>query len=241
LGALLPLQSRLKMESEADLAAKVAEYEAQLADVDLLLSTDPSNTDVQKLRADLSTVLELTRDLIRVQSDSGATAAAEPEQKAAEDSREAPGDLAAYDDLDALKPGAPEEKKKKSNYERVTIGGRPMNLKVAEDGQLEIPENLNILDTDTEAERQKKRKLMKKIRYQNRLRAQEQERQQKQSSWQAFQRKDAKRKVGGVTGKRRKQQSIFATSDGGRVGVTGSGKGMTSFEQRKKYKLNGAD
>ena len=30
-----------------------------------------------------------------------------------------------------------------------------MNLKVAEDGQLEIPENLNILDTDTEAERQK--------------------------------------------------------------------------------------
>jgi hypothetical protein len=38
-----------------------------------------------------------------------------------------------------------------------------------------------------------------------------------------------------IVKKTKKKESIFATSEAGKVGVTGSGKGMTGFHTREKY------
>lgn len=83
---------------------------------------------------------------------------------------------------------------------------------------------------------------MKAIKFNYRKKEQEHEQNEKQNNWQSF-----------LTGKKAKKRpkgsltlvnkiSIFASPDSveGKVGVTGSGQGMTEFEQRKKYKFNDA-
>ncbi|CAI7880493.1 unnamed protein product [Closterium sp. NIES-53] len=56
----------------------------------------------------------------------------------------------------------------------------------------------------------------------------------KQNTWQQFQTKGIKKKAGFLTG--RKKESIFKSPEdvGGKVGVVGSGQGMTDFQKRDK-------
>jgi len=61
----------------------------------------------------------------------------------------------------------------------------------------------------------------------------------KQASWQAFQTKGAKKKAkGSMAAVSLKKGSIFASPEGleGKVGVTGSGQGVTEQAARKKFK-----
>lgn len=61
----------------------------------------------------------------------------------------------------------------------------------------------------------------------------------KQASWQAFQTKGAKKKAkGSMAAVSLKKGSIFASPEGleGKVGVTGSGQGITEQAARKKFK-----
>lgn len=61
----------------------------------------------------------------------------------------------------------------------------------------------------------------------------------KQASWQAFQTKGAKKKTkGSMAAVSLKKESIFASPAGleGKVGVTGSGQGITEQAARKKHK-----
>lgn len=61
----------------------------------------------------------------------------------------------------------------------------------------------------------------------------------KQASWQAFQTKGAKKKAkGSMSAVSLKKGSIFASPEGleGKVGVTGSGQGITEQAARKKFK-----
>ena len=95
---------------------------------------------------------------------------------------------------------------------------------------LKIPENLTILATDTQEEKDRQRKRIRAIKSINRHKGIDQERDQKQAGWKAFQ---SKKKL-------KKKTSIFTSPDtiDGRVGVVGSGQGMTDYENtRKKYKL----
>ena len=39
----------------------------------------------------------------------------------------------------------------------------------------------------------------------------------------------------------KKKESMFATPEGGRVGVVGSGQGTTVFAQKKRYEFDTAD
>ena len=113
----------------------------------------------------------------------------------------------------------------------------------AESKLIKIPENLQILPTDTEAEKERKRKRIKAIKSLNRHRQYEIERNTKQQGWKSFQSKAVKKKVKGASGVLLKRgSSIFASPDtvNGRVGVVGSGQGMTEFQDtRKKYKVTG--
>eukprot|EP00455_Lapot_gusevi_P025562 TRINITY_DN2694_c0_g3_i1.p1 TRINITY_DN2694_c0_g3~~TRINITY_DN2694_c0_g3_i1.p1 ORF type:complete len:314 (-),score=55.91 TRINITY_DN2694_c0_g3_i1:28-969(-) len=96
-----------------------------------------------------------------------------------------------------------------------------------------IPESLKPKPTDTEAERESKRRRIKAIKNKHRLLKLEQEQSKRQNAWQDF-------KVGAVKSKKkalvgvRKGPSMFASPDSieGKVGVVGSGHGMTDFQQR---------
>lgn len=108
----------------------------------------------------------------------------------------------------------------------------------ASDGTYRIPDNLRVLPTDSEAERQRKRRRVKALKQQVREREQDEERDSKKNTWLAFQNRGAKRKVVGSMKSVRKE-SIFTSPDSvdGKVGVTGSGKGITEYGERKKFKF----
>lgn len=115
--------------------------------------------------------------------------------------------------------------------ERIRLeGGRGKKRKEAEPGSVafEVPKWLQILPTDTEDARKAKKKRIKALKLQNKIQVREEETKQKKASWQEFaQSASKKRKFGSLTGMRK--ESIFKSPDSldGKVGVTGSGKGMT--------------
>ena len=95
-----------------------------------------------------------------------------------------------------------------------------------------------MLPSDTPEEVLKKKKKVKAIKAMNKQNEIDRERDAAKSSWQKFDSKAGKKRVKGFM-QGHKQQSIFSVGDGvdAKVGVTGSGKGITDFEVRKKYKL----
>lgn len=107
---------------------------------------------------------------------------------------------------------------------------------------VKIPESLQVQPGDSEAEKERKRKRVRALKSVNRLASLENARNAKQSDWQAFQHKAHKTRkaLPGATGVlSRKSASMFAVPDGvgGRVGVVGSGQGMTAYaDGRKKLK-----
>ncbi|KAF4321386.1 hypothetical protein BBO99_00004950 [Phytophthora kernoviae] len=107
-----------------------------------------------------------------------------------------------------------------------------------------IPENLQILPTDSEAEKERKRKRTRAIKSLNRHKNIDNERNIKQHDWKSFQhkakKKGLKKGVSGVLSKR--GSSMFASPDTvqGRVGVVGSGQGMTDFQDTRNKKTKHA-
>merc|ERR1712196_155941 len=109
--------------------------------------------------------------------------------------------------------------------------------------ELVIPEHLKIQPEDNEKVREQKKKRIHAIKSNWRLKKAEYEREQAKTSWKSF---DAsigkKRKSGGsLTSQMRKKGSMFATSDNpnAKVGVIGSGKGLTHFEDvQRKWQQN---
>ena len=106
------------------------------------------------------------------------------------------------------------------------------------DGTYRIPDHLRLQHTDSEQERLRKRRKVKALKQKIKQKEQDEARDSQKNSWLAFQNKGAKRKVVGSM-KASRKESIFASPDtvDGKVGVTGSGKDMTEFGERKKYKL----
>jgi len=95
----------------------------------------------------------------------------------------------------------------------------------------EIPDTLKILPTDSDAIKATKKKKIKQIKSHNRSVEKDLLQNRRQSNWMNFQAKGAKRKViGKFVG--RAKESMFKTPEGdtGKVGVIGSGKPMTEFE-----------
>lgn len=101
-----------------------------------------------------------------------------------------------------------------------------------------IPDNLQILPTDTEEEKRRKYKKLKVIKNKNHQIQQELQVKEVQQSWQKFVQKGAKRPLSGISNK----NSIFSSTEdtSSKVGVVNSGKGMTQFGERKRFKLDNA-
>ncbi|KAL0586616.1 hypothetical protein ABG067_003790 [Albugo candida] len=102
---------------------------------------------------------------------------------------------------------------------------------------IKIPDHLQILPTDTEAEKERKRKRIRALKNLNRQKRLDNERNVKQQGWKAFQHKAKQKRVRGTSGALSiRGESIFASPEtvDGRVGVVGSGLGMTMFPDTRK-------
>ncbi|KAL7005238.1 hypothetical protein EMMF5_005211 [Cystobasidiomycetes sp. EMM_F5] len=91
--------------------------------------------------------------------------------------------------------------------------------------------------TSTDKDAKKAKKIEKKAVKEDERKQRVAEQVAKQSSWQNFAKKAVKKGYQGVGG-----DSMFKTPDNphGRVGVVGSGKGMTAAPEKKRYKLGEA-
>ena len=119
-------------------------------------------------------------------------------------------------------PEKKKKKKKKSKDDTVL------------DAKFELPSHLVPLDSDTEAQRQKKARTAKALKSKFRNKQKEAQHAKKQNDWQSFA-KSSKRKKGGMGG-----SSIFSIDEGvnGRVGVVSGGSGgrkMSASVKRHKF------
>ena len=114
-----------------------------------------------------------------------------------------------------------------------------MNPNVGDMKEFKIPEHLKILPNDSEAERKKKKKKIKALKQAFKNQQLEKVVEEKKNAWGAFTQKAAMKKNSLFKNK----ESIFRTPEGiqSKVGVTGSGKGMTQYSQMGKYVFNAED
>jgi len=117
---------------------------------------------------------------------------------------------------------------------------------INDDGEFVVPEKLKIQPNDSEDVKANKRKKLHALKSAFRQKKSEQEKNQKAQSWKSFDAKAAS-KSGKVKGfmSSGKKESIFKTSEEGKVGVTGSGKGTTQFKHidvhKVRKKVDGGD
>ncbi|XP_059447249.1 uncharacterized protein LOC132178743 [Corylus avellana] len=99
-----------------------------------------------------------------------------------------------------------------------------------------LPAKLRIDPTDPEDVKSAKRKKIHAFKSKMRLEQLEVTQNKRQNAWQQFQTTKGKtKKIGFFSG--RKRESIFKSPEDpfGKVGVTGSGKGLTEFQKREKH------
>jgi survival-of-motor-neuron-related-splicing factor 30 len=192
---------------------QLQEYECQLADIEELLEASPGDESLLALKNDLVELISLTKagssgdpEPLTQNNDSHTTISIAEQDGNVERPDSAQG---ANDDGATASEQQPEAKKKLQNVK-----------------EFEIPVHLIPLETDTEAEKNKKRRAIKALKSKWREKKKAFESSKKQQTWQNFQQK-----------KKRKGTSIFATQDGdnAKTGVI-SGGTMTEFGARKRHK-----
>ncbi|KAJ2931147.1 hypothetical protein H1R20_g5948, partial [Candolleomyces eurysporus] len=228
------------------------EYQLQLTQVETALEADPDSTELASLRSELKQLIELAQTAIAQAEAAAASSSSSSKQKAASSSATpthawSAGDdcLARYSADNQWYParitfigGAAENRvysivfKGYNSTELVkSTELKPMSSNY---GQNAPSSNKRKLTKEEEDEREKKKKKNEKKVAMKVEKAKEQA--AKQQTWQKFAKKSEKKGVhiAGVAG-----TSIFKTPDNpmGRVGVTGSGKGMTEVAGKAKHKF----
>jgi len=233
--------------SKADLET----YQVQLSQVELALSATPDNAELTSLCSELQELIELTQTAI-AQAEAASSSKAESTRKAATTAPSktwAAGDecLAKYSGDGGWYParitslgGSAENRvysivfKGYNTTELVKsaeIKALPANY--ATTAPSSSTNKRKMSKAEEEEKERKKKKNEKKLEVKA---AKAKEQNNKQATWQKFAKKSEKKGVhiAGTAG-----TSIFKTPDNplGRVGVTGSGKGMTEVATRGKHKF----
>lgn len=128
------------------------------------------------------------------------------------------------------------EAEKEAEATRLAIKRKIAESVEVEVGPRGLPLKLRIKPEDPEDVRAAKKKKIHAYKSRMRLEQLEISQNKRQNAWQQFQTaKGRSKKVGFFTG--RKRESIFKSPDDpkGKVGVTGSGKGITEFQRREKH------
>ena len=123
-------------------------------------------------------------------------------------------------------------------YIRTTKDGKAIKRPFEEMTTFKTPEHLKIRPTDTPEQKKQKKKKIKAIKQHVKTRVLDKEAKDRQGTWLGFNSEAAKSKKGYYALK--KGESIFKSPDTveGRVGVTGSGKGMTGANSKNKFTDN---
>ncbi|KAF9270281.1 hypothetical protein L218DRAFT_992918 [Marasmius fiardii PR-910] len=228
-------------------------YKVQLSQVDAALAAEPDNTELQSLRKELNELIGLTEAALAQAASSSSKA--ESSRKSATSTpthawsagseclAKYSGDGAWYPARITFVGGSADNRVYSVVFKgyNTTEQVRPGDLKP-------IPPNYNTsvssssskrkLGKEEEEERERKKKKNEKKLEVRANKAKEQ--MAKQASWQKFAKKSEKKGVhiAGVAG-----TSIFKTPDNplGKVGVTGSGKGMTTVTMQGKHKFAATD
>ncbi|KAH7931057.1 hypothetical protein BV22DRAFT_25857 [Leucogyrophana mollusca] len=235
--------------------ADLETYQVQLSQVELALQTDPSNAELASLRGELRELIELTQAAIS-QAEAASSSRADSSRKAAASTPahawSAGNDcLAKYSGDGSWYPARITSVGGSTDNPVYSIVFKGYNTTELVKGseikplppnyQERLPPastNKRKLTKVEEEEREKKKKKNEKKLEVKAAKAKEQT--QKQATWQKFAKKSEKKGVhiAGVAG-----TSIFKTPENplGRVGVTGSGKGMTEVASRGKHKFAPTD
>ncbi|EPQ60756.1 hypothetical protein GLOTRDRAFT_113301 [Gloeophyllum trabeum ATCC 11539] len=231
--------------------ADLETYQVQLSQVELALQADPTNTELSSLREELKELINLTQAAI-AQAEASASSKSESRKHAHASSSAhvwSAGDecLGKYSGdgqwypAKVISVGGSAEKRV---YSIVFKGYN--NTELVEGSSLKpLPPNYNsagpsssslkrkLTKAEEEEKEKKKKKNEKKLEAKA---AKAKEQMQKQQTWQKFAKKAEKKgiNIAGVSG-----TSIFKTPDNplGKVGVTGSGKGMTPVHLQGKHKF----
>ncbi|KAH8988861.1 hypothetical protein EDB92DRAFT_1947770 [Lactarius akahatsu] len=229
---------------------EIETYQVQLTQVELALSADPDNAELASLRSELQELINLTKTVIS-QNESAAASSS----KSTDSSRKtattqnavnwSAGDecLAKYSD-GAWYPARINSVAGSAQRRVYSIVFKSYNTtEQLEASSLKpLPPNYNLLPSakrkaKEEEDEEKERKRKKNEKKLETRAAKAKEQLQKQASWQKFAKKSEKKGVhiAGMAG-----TSIFKTPDNplGRVGVTGSGKGMTEYQSKGKHKFD---
>ena len=214
---------------------QISQYESQLAEVEELLQASPEDVSLLSLKSDLVELLAITRQQIPPPAEAEeATAATAPQpastpnalEKALEAAvetsigvspkaeEEAPLNVTSQTDAKRAAPppvdnvDVAQEATATTTTTATMASNEPPRKKSKKLKEFEIPSHLVIHDTDTEAQKNKKRREIKSLKNKWRVKKKEIESERKQQSWQSFQKKKGKKN----------DKSIFSTSDG-KVGV----------------------
>jgi survival-of-motor-neuron-related-splicing factor 30 len=205
---------------------QLTEYESQLADIEEVLQASPEDESLLALKRDLVELISLTK----AGSTATATVISDPELYV-ETSDQAETQRDEDDDDEPTKVVTTADVSSAGvEVEAAAAAAEPVqqasNKKIQNIKDFEVPAHLVPLETDTEADKNKKRRAIKTLKSKWREKKKEFESSKKQQTWQNFQQK-----------KKRKDKSIFATQDGdnAKTGVI-SGGSMTEFGAKKRYK-----
>ncbi|KAG6911906.1 hypothetical protein DXG01_000153 [Tephrocybe rancida] len=233
--------------------ADLETYQVQLSQVETTLALDPDNSELASLANELKELIQLTKAAL-AQAEAASSSKSDPRKTASSTPTQSwsAGDecLAKYSADGSWYParitsvGGSSENR---IYSIVFKGYNTTELVKANEIKTLPPNYANInppvsnkrkLSKQEEEEREKKKKKNEKKLEVKAAKAKEQT--QKQATWQKFAKKSEKKGVhiAGVSG-----TSIFKTPDNplGRVGVTGSGKGMTEVVLQGKHKFTPND
>jgi hypothetical protein len=228
---------------------EIEEYKGQLADVEGLLKESPNDASLLSLKRDLMELLEVsggTSALRTAEADEEDEEQAEQEDEAQQHGTPAHETTASLADnaLDqalrnavgsiggeaALLSAAaaavvpePDVHNNKKPMAAAPAAAAAKKKKVKT--EFEIPNHLEINESDTTAEKNKKKRAIKALKSKWKESVKEAESEQKQKSWQSFQKK---RNVKG--------DSIFKTGDTAVGVVSAAGRKLTDFEDRKRHK-----
>ncbi|TEB34955.1 hypothetical protein FA13DRAFT_1625165 [Coprinellus micaceus] len=237
------------------------EYQLQLNQVETALEADPDNAELASLRSELKQLIELTQSAI---AQAEATAVSSSSKQKSNSTAAAPSTpqhaWSAGDDCLARYSGDGQWYPARITFVGGGSENRVYSIVFRGYNTTELVKSHELkpfsssqaggatggghgagtkrkLTKDEEEEREKKKKKNEKKLAMKAEKAKEQ--QEKQHSWQKFAKKSEKKgqaaHIAGVTGK-----SIFKTPDNplGRVGVTGSGRGMTEVASKAKNKFD---
>ena len=178
------------------------EYQSQLLDIETLLADAPEDESLLTLKSDLLELIQLTAG----QDTTTTTTTNSTTTRTRNVTEQEYGD--ANDNTDSLEKMTSESATATSAAAAATAADKPKKQK-----KFEIPEHLLPLESDTEAQRNKKKRTVKTLKSKHNAAQKEYESSKKQSAWLDFSKK--KRKKGKTAG-----DSIFKTADGdGKVGV----------------------